>query len=316
MAAKVSICIPTYCQIEFLRKTLNSILKQNFSDYELIISDDTPDDSIKNLLDEFDFGKKLRYFHNNPSLGTPANWNFAVEQAKGEYIKLLHHDDFFTSPKSLEKYVNLLDKNPKAYFAFSATEVWSLASNLKHKHTCSPKHFNRIKREPDFLFFGNQIGSPSATIYRKTSNIIYDENLKWLVDVDFYVQMLHENSNIVFCSEALICTIDGGEGQVTHSVMKDKKIQVQEHIYLFNKLFKRKINLKKYSLFFQLLFDKFEINSLDEINSIYSVPKELENFFIEVLELKKKNILLKKILYWTRKTKPQEYLYLLKKYSK
>jgi glycosyltransferase involved in cell wall biosynthesis len=50
MKKLVSICIPTYKQTEYLKKCLESILAQDFKDYELIISDDTPDDTIELFL--------------------------------------------------------------------------------------------------------------------------------------------------------------------------------------------------------------------------------------------------------------------------
>src|SRR5687767_9673514 len=103
--AKVSICIPAYNQVEFLRKTLNSILNQNFQDYEIIISDDFQDNSVKKLLLEFDLKGKMKYYQNNPSFGSPKNWNFSISKAQGEYIKILHHDDFFTTSECLAKFV-------------------------------------------------------------------------------------------------------------------------------------------------------------------------------------------------------------------
>ena len=56
---RLSICIPTYCQTEFLRATLLSVHAQDFSDYELIISDDSPGDSVAELVALFDFGGRL-----------------------------------------------------------------------------------------------------------------------------------------------------------------------------------------------------------------------------------------------------------------
>ena len=46
----VSICIPTYKQIPYLKKCIESVLKQDFEDYELIITDDSPDDSVEVFL--------------------------------------------------------------------------------------------------------------------------------------------------------------------------------------------------------------------------------------------------------------------------
>ena len=70
---RLSICIPTYCQTEFLRATLLSVHAQEFSDYELIISDDSPGDSVAELVASFDFGGRLRYYRNPAVLGSPGN---------------------------------------------------------------------------------------------------------------------------------------------------------------------------------------------------------------------------------------------------
>ncbi len=117
----VSICIPAYNQTVYLRKVLNSIIEQDFNDYEIIITDDTPDDSIKKLIDEFDFQGRLKYFKNHSALGTPENWNEAIRKAGGEYIKIMHHDDFFTYNHSLAEFVKMLDENPECDFAFSSS---------------------------------------------------------------------------------------------------------------------------------------------------------------------------------------------------
>ena len=62
MKPKVSICIPVYKQVECLHRALNSIRDQTFQDYEIIVTDDTPDDSIKNMMENFNFGNRLKYF--------------------------------------------------------------------------------------------------------------------------------------------------------------------------------------------------------------------------------------------------------------
>ena len=68
---KVSICIPAYNQIYYLEKTLASVLLQSFDDYEVIITDDSSDDSVATLLTKFDFGGRLKYVRNMVALGAP-----------------------------------------------------------------------------------------------------------------------------------------------------------------------------------------------------------------------------------------------------
>ena len=298
MDIKVSICIPAYRQVELLRRTLSSVREQHFSNYEIILSDDTPGDAVKELLSEFDFGDRLRYFKNSPSLGTPENWNHSIRQAKGEYIKLLHHDDFFLSPHSLGKYVALLDENPKADLAFSATQIWRLSNDAKWRYYMDDHRAERLKREPEYLFFGNWIGAPSAVICRRTVKEEYDKELKWLVDTDLYMRILKRNPVFGRTPEELVCTTDGAAGQVTQEVVNDKAVQIREHIYRYNKIRRPGLNEKKFSLFFQVLLNKYKVKDMTELAAITDIPNELRAFFTEVIYRKDRNVFLKDMAGW------------------
>lgn len=114
---KVSICIPAYGNPEGIRRLLDSIKEQTFTDYEVVLTDDSPDDSVRDAALESDM-ECLRYHKNEKRLGATGNWNEAVRRAKGEYIKIMHHDDWFSQPDSLERFVALLDGAPEAALAF------------------------------------------------------------------------------------------------------------------------------------------------------------------------------------------------------
>jgi glycosyltransferase involved in cell wall biosynthesis len=215
MIPKVSICIPTYCQVDFLRQTLNSIVEQKYTDYEIIISDDSPNDSVKNLLLEFNFGKKLHYFSNNISLGSPENWNEAIRKANGEYIKILHHDDKLAHSNALGEFVRMLDNNPNADFGFSASRVEDIQSKSIREHRPTTKQLQMMSTMPEKLFLGNYIGAPSATIYRRKAAMDYDNRMKWLVDIDFYIRVLQRNKNFSYNPEILISTPTNAGHQVT-----------------------------------------------------------------------------------------------------
>lgn len=309
---KVSICIPTYKQPTLLKKVLQSIVEQTFTDYEIIISDDTPDNSIETVLNEFNFGNQLNYINHNPSLGSPANWNYALKQAKGAYIKIMHHDDYFTNPDSLSEFVALLDSNPKASFGFSSTKIDLLQLNMIKYHYCSIKQLNYIKINPNDLFIINVIGAPSSTIIRNKLNILFDEQLKWLVDVDWYMRIIKQNNNIIYSSKPLICTIHGAEGQTTQEVIAEKGLQIREHVVVFTKIFNQHLKLKKYSLFFQILFNKFNVNSLQELNIIVTINKELISFYENVFDKKDQFPFLKKVVYWTKKSSFKDIIFTLK----
>src|SRR5215469_11343388 len=94
---KVSICIPAFQQPTCLRRALDSVFFQTFKDYEVIISDDSTDNSVENVVREYNRERAgVKYHKNAVTKGSPENWNAAIELATGEYIKILHHDDCFS----------------------------------------------------------------------------------------------------------------------------------------------------------------------------------------------------------------------------
>lgn len=266
---KVSICIPTYKQVDYLRKTLDSVLLQDYEDYEVIITDDSPNDSVKQLVELYDFKGKLSYYKNKVSLGSPENWNEAVRKASGKYIKMLHHDDYFTFSYSLGDYVTMLEEHPNVDFAFSATQVIHVSGNKTWIHAATKQQQQDLKKDPKCLFFGNLIGAPSATIYKKNPVKEYDRNLKWVVDFDFYIQRLMINNSFVFSEKPLISTTSGTSHSITNECENNGNVEVFEYLYLFDKLFKNRFIIeKKYFSFFRKLFNKYNIKSIKEIKKI------------------------------------------------
>jgi glycosyltransferase involved in cell wall biosynthesis len=261
---KVSICIPAYRQPVFLQKTLQSVIIQSFTDYEVIVTDDSPDDSVENVLREYSSDIRFKYFKNNETKGSPENWNEGVRHACGDYIKMLHHDDWFSGSESLGKYVKMLDDNPNADFAFSSTIVSSI-TNATRIHSPSERKRERLKKDPRTLFYGNIIGAPSATIYRSGFQLEYDLHLKWLVDIDFYMQLLLRNRFFVFSDEPLIFTTDEAPHQVTNECLINKNLLLFEHIHVFKKSFDiQHFDLRHFRLFWNIL-GKFKVDSVQEI---------------------------------------------------
>lgn len=262
---KVSICIPAYNQTIYLRKTLNSVLEQDFNDYEIIVTDDTTSDSVKKLIDEFDFQGRLRYFKNPQALGTPENWNEAIRQAKGKYIKIIHHDDFFTYNFSLNEFVKMLDENPESDFAFSSS--LNLDKNFKfvNQHSPSLRQLELIKEAPDNLFFSAIIGSPSATIFRNNKSVSFDKSLKWLVDMDFYIRMLQYNGQFIYNEKPLITTVDAPL-RVTHECINNQNVLINELIVVLKKIAKNSLKDVKFVKFLtsQMVFNR--ITSLKKLN--------------------------------------------------
>lgn len=232
---KVSICIPAYKQIKYLRKLMDSVHKQAFTDFEIILTDDTPDESVFTFVKQHALYPKIFYHKNQTAKGSPANWNEAIKMATGEYIKIMHHDDWFTETYSLGKFVQALDENPQALFAFCASKI-KYANWFKRRiNELSPGELDELKQHPAKLLIGNSVGGPSATIYRRGSHMFFDEQLVWLVDIDFYINFFKDSNAVVYINEPLVCTITNAAHSVTTRVEQDKKVEVFENLYVYNK---------------------------------------------------------------------------------
>lgn len=208
---KVSICIPAYGNPEGIRRLLDSIAGQTYTDFEIIITDDSPDDSVKKIVEAEDlqaeangagtkkeFEQKLKYHKNPQRLGASENWNHSMELANGEYIKMMHHDDWFTDQDSLKQFVDMLDSNPNAILAFSGSrqvdldkqiDINKLEENAFYDRHISPEDAEELANDIYYLYISQCIGAPSATIYRKNS-LKYDGELTWLMDAEYYMHLM------------------------------------------------------------------------------------------------------------------------------
>ncbi|MFZ1548067.1 MAG: glycosyltransferase [Candidatus Nitrotoga sp.] len=101
----ISIITPVWNGMPFLRECVESVLKQDFQDWELIISDNgSMDDSrsyIATLKDP-----RIRFFYQKENLGIFGNLNFLFRQARAPISQILCHDDFFVSLHSLRRIVD------------------------------------------------------------------------------------------------------------------------------------------------------------------------------------------------------------------
>ena len=231
---KVSICIPTYNQTKFLKRNLESILIQDYIDYEIIITDDSTTNDVELLIKSYDFNGKLFYTKNETRQGSPANWNKSISIARGEFIKILHHDDWFLKKTSLSKFVAEIEKDPTCFFVFSNSSTY-IKKIFKKNNSINEEALNILRKDPKVLMLANYIGGPSATIFRKSLQIEFDPNLKWLVDIEFYIRIISLNSKIKYIKEPLIATIALENHQITRQYESDLEIELLEYLYVYKK---------------------------------------------------------------------------------
>lgn len=116
-APRVSVIIPTYNRADFIGEAVESVLKQGFVDFELIVIDDGSTDNTRTVLETFTDERLIVHFQ--PNSGRSHARNKGLRQARGEYITFLDSDDVYL-PGKLAKSVAFLDAHSEFGMVYTA----------------------------------------------------------------------------------------------------------------------------------------------------------------------------------------------------
>lgn len=112
-APVVSVLMPIYNTPEaYLREGIESVLNQTFADFELLILNDSPDNTALDEIVASYTDSRIRYIRNEVNMGISASRNKLLDIATGEFLAVLDHDDI-CAPTRLEKQVDYMRKHPK-----------------------------------------------------------------------------------------------------------------------------------------------------------------------------------------------------------
>lgn len=112
---RVSILLPAYNAALYLRDSLDSIIRQTFKDFEVLLIDDgSTDDTFKIANEYFNVDKRIKYYKNKENLGLIKTLNKGLTLAQGEYIVRMDADDIMTDNR-LNKQVKYMDSNPQCF---------------------------------------------------------------------------------------------------------------------------------------------------------------------------------------------------------
>ena len=229
----ISICIPAYQKAGYLQRLFESIAAQTYTNYEIVVTDDSPGDEVLNLVFAFSGSLPIRYYKNHPAAGSPGNWNNAMQRATGNWIKLMHDDDWFANPAALEQFASVAVSS-KHDFIFSACNNIH-ASNGKEVHEFLTGWRKELLDDNSLnLFYHNVIGHPSTVMHRRDDSIQYDMRYKWVVDIDFYIRYLQAHSGYRYIPEMLV-NIGTDDTQLSASLYKNPSVEVPEYLSMLAK---------------------------------------------------------------------------------
>ncbi len=108
MAPKVSVIIPVFNGSNYLKKAIESVLNQTYSNIEIIIVNDGSQDNGETEKIALSFGKSIQYYFKKNG-GVASALNLGISKMKGEYFSWLSHDDYF-EPNKIEKQIKRLEE--------------------------------------------------------------------------------------------------------------------------------------------------------------------------------------------------------------
>jgi glycosyltransferase involved in cell wall biosynthesis len=117
-APKVSFLIPCYKLAHFLEECVGSMLRQTYTDFEIVILDDCSPDNTEEVARRIT-DPRVRYVRHEQNIGHLRNYNYGIGVGRGEYLWLISADDNLKDPTLLARYVEVLDRHPRVGYIFS-----------------------------------------------------------------------------------------------------------------------------------------------------------------------------------------------------
>ncbi|GAA4495765.1 hypothetical protein GCM10023172_07980 [Hymenobacter ginsengisoli] len=182
----VSVVLPIYNVAPYIEETIASILKQTFTDFELLVIDDCSTDDTAAKVQSFK-DPRLRFIQNTQNLGRAGTDNAALPHVRGRYVAKMDGDDL-CHPERLARQVAYLEKHPEVNIVGSWMQNFGASTYL-----------NRYPERPAdtqvLTLFTLPTGNPSVmlrTSLLREGGMQYDASLRQTEDYDFFARYVRE----------------------------------------------------------------------------------------------------------------------------
>jgi glycosyltransferase involved in cell wall biosynthesis len=248
---KVSVLIPVYNGGKYLAECIESVLAQDFTDYEVLIADDhSTDDSLELAQQYAAKDNRVRSWKNPRNLGLVANFNCCLREARGEYIKYISQDDKLLSPETLRLMAKTLDDDDTISMVGSASYVLDDQSRKLELR----RYFKDGVMDGKIALLrclersANLIGEPSVTMYRRRQTERgMDERYRQLVDLELWTHLL-EQGQFAYLSEPLCAfrrhALQQSAVNKSQTVVEEEMLMLLEHCFArpwFQKMAAKKV---------------------------------------------------------------------------
>ena len=208
----ISIVIPVYEMngkgAEMLKRCLDSIAMQTFTDYEIVVTDNSDNDDLEKLCDSYSLPIIHLY---NEHKGATKNTNRGIKAATGDLIKILNQDDYLAHENALQDIVD----------NFEGQWLITGCSNNPNPYYTGDIHQGN-----------NKLGGPSVLTIKNENPMLFDEEMRWLFDCDYYKRMylMYGEPKIL---HGVNVVIGEGDYQLTNNLSEESKRA--EVVFMTNK---------------------------------------------------------------------------------
>ncbi len=245
----VSVIIPTYNRSSLLLEALDSVYKQTFPDFELIVIDDGSTDGTAKALDSYK--DRLVYcFQNNR--GVSAARNRGIRMARGRWIAFLDSDDLWL-PDKLETQTRFFSQNPEALIC-QTEEIW-----IRNGRRVNP--MKKHRKYSGNIFTPSLrlcLVSPSGVMIKKDlfeQVGLFDETLPACEDYDLWLR-ISARSPIFLIEQPLVVKRGGHPDQLSRTTPAMDRFRIQALVNILNS---GRLTASQYHLAFQELETKCRI---------------------------------------------------------
>ena len=192
MEPLVSVCIPAYNSSVYIKRTMESVLEQNYKNIELVVIDDQSKDNTVEIVESVK-DPRVRLVKNEKNLGMTGNWNKCLAEARGDYIKLICADDVLYKD-SIEKELGALLAHPEVTLVMSDTALIDENGKRTGCFKRYPKSglLDGKKVAKRALIFKSFFGAPCNTLFPRSSYEKaggFDPKFPFILDFDMWIRM-------------------------------------------------------------------------------------------------------------------------------
>lgn len=192
----ISVCIPVYNCERYIGATIKSVLDQTFKNFELVILNNCSTDRTLDIIRQY-MDPRIRVIENETNIGAEGNWNKALSEARGKFVKILCADDLLY-PNCLERQLAVFEDpyNEGVALVCCGRDIINEQGN---------KIMNRNFKGQSGRLLGyqaikktiragtNRIGEPTAVLFRAdvlTNSGQFNASIPYIIDLDLWCRML------------------------------------------------------------------------------------------------------------------------------